>query len=70
MSTRRWAALAPLAALLAAGCAAAVVTLNAALALAYGYDPIGTLHATEQVYRDSVAQQRPRWFWTAGSPVA
>ena len=46
---------APAAAGLAAACAAAWLALNGALAAAYGYDPIGTLRATEQVYRHSVA---------------
>lgn len=56
--------------LLAAACAGALVVFNVILALATGYDPIGTLRATERVYRDSVAQQRPLWFWAFGSPVA
>ena len=55
---------------LAAGCGAALLLFNIILAAATGYDPIGTLRATEQVYRDSVAQQRPLWFWAFGSPVA
>ena len=33
------------------------LAFNIILAAATGYDPIGTLRATEQVYRDSVAQQ-------------
>ena len=36
----------------------------------YGYDPIGTLRATEQVYRRSLAEVRPYWFWVLGSPIA
>ncbi len=55
---------------LAALSGAAVVALQGSLALGYGYDPIGTLRATEQVYRDSLAQVRPYWFWVVGSPVA
>jgi hypothetical protein len=55
---------------LATMCAAALVALNIILAAASGYDPVGTLRATEQVYRDSVSQQRPLWFWAFGSPVA
>jgi hypothetical protein len=55
---------------LAGACAAALAAANLLLAAGYGYDPIGTLRATEQVYRDSVAQQRPLWFWAFGSPVA
>ncbi len=48
----------------------AVAALQGALAARYGYDPIGTLRATEQVYRDSLARVRPYWFWLFGSPVA
>ena len=55
---------------LAALCGVAVAVLQGAIALRYGYDPIGTLRATEQVYRDSLAQVRPYWFWVLGSPVA
>jgi methylthioxylose transferase len=36
----------------------------------YGYDPIGTLRATEDAYRHSVASVRPYAFWVLGSPVA
>ena len=55
---------------LAAACGLAVAALNGALALAYGYDPIGTLRATEALYRNSVASVRPYWFWALGSPAA
>jgi methylthioxylose transferase len=58
------------AALLAAGCAAAVAALNAGLNVATGYDALGTLSATGDVYRNSLAQIRPYWFWVLGSPVA
>jgi methylthioxylose transferase len=51
-------------------CAAATFALNGVLALAYGYDPIGTLRATEAVYRRSLAQIRPYWYWLPGSPLA
>jgi methylthioxylose transferase len=54
----------------AAACAAAWLALNGALAAAYGYDPIGTLRATESVYRHGVASVRPHAFWVFGSPVA
>jgi methylthioxylose transferase len=50
-------------------CAAAWLALNGGLAAAYGYDPIGTLRATEEVYRHSVAAVRPYAFWAFGSPV-
>lgn len=55
---------------LAVVCAAALVAFNLILVVATGYDPIGTLRATEQVYRDSVSTKRPLWFWAFGSPVA
>jgi hypothetical protein len=55
---------------LAAACAAATIGLQAALAGAAGYDPIGALRATEAVYRESLASVRPYAFWVAGSPVA
>jgi hypothetical protein len=55
---------------LGVACAAALIAFNAALAGIYGYDPIGTLRATEQVYRRSLAQVRPYWFWVLGSPIA
>jgi len=58
------------AALLGGGCAVAVVALDGTLAAATGYDPIGTLRATERVYRTSLAEVRPYTFWVAGSPVA
>jgi methylthioxylose transferase len=66
-----WRRRGPSAALALAGsCALAWVALNGALAAAYGYDPIGTLRATEAVYRNSVASVRPYAFWAFGSPVA
>jgi hypothetical protein len=72
-----WAALVVLqregprrAALLAAACALAVLLLNVALAAWTGYDPIGTLHSTEAVYRNSLARVRPYEFWVFGSPSA
>ncbi|MBO9534793.1 MAG: hypothetical protein J7513_17600 [Solirubrobacteraceae bacterium] len=47
-----------------------VAAVQGGLAAWAGYDPIGTLHATEQVYRDSLARLRPYAFWLFGSPVA
>jgi hypothetical protein len=77
MAVGAWAALVVLqregrrsAVAVAAGCAAAWAALNGALAVAYGYDPIGTLLATDGVYRNSVASIRPYLFWALGSPVA
>ena len=51
-------------------CAAALAAFYAVLAAATGFDPIGTLRATEQVYRFGIADQRPYWFWVGGSPSA
>jgi methylthioxylose transferase len=42
----------------------------AALLAATGFDPIGTLRATEQVYRAGIATERPYWYWLPGSPTA
>lgn len=56
--------------LVAAACGVGFVGINAVLAAGWGYDPIGTLRATEGVYRNSLAQVRPLWFWLFGSPVA
>jgi methylthioxylose transferase len=58
------------AARLAVVCALPFLILNAWLVAAYGYDPIGTLRATEAVYRRSLAEIRPYWFWVLGSPIA
>ncbi len=55
---------------IAAGCAVAVAGVDAVLWLASGYDAIGTLRATERVYRHSLARERPYAFWVLGSPVA
>jgi methylthioxylose transferase len=48
----------------------ALVALHAAFAARTGFDPIGTLHATERVYRFGIASERPYWFWLPGSPTA
>jgi methylthioxylose transferase len=55
---------------LAAACGVAVLVLDGALALATGYDPVGALAATKQVYDNSLATRRPYLFWVFGSPVA
>jgi hypothetical protein len=55
---------------LAVVCAVPFLVFNAWLAGAYGYDAIGTLRATEAVYRRSLADVRPYWFWSLGSPIA
>lgn len=55
---------------LAAACGVAVLAFDGTLALAFGYDPIGTLRATEGYYRNSAASVRPYEFWLFGSPTA
>jgi methylthioxylose transferase len=55
---------------LAGSCALACLALDGALAAVYGYDALGTLRATEAVYRNSIASVRPYAFWAFGSPVA
>ena len=37
---------------------------------ATGFDPIGTLRATEDVYRAGIASARPYSYWLLGSPAA
>lgn len=54
----------------AASSGAGFLGVNAILAAGWGYDPVGTLLATETVYRNSLAQIRPYSFWVFGSPVA
>lgn len=54
----------------AAASGAGFLGINAILAAGWGYDPVGTLIATETVYRNSLAQVRPYHFWVFGSPVA
>jgi len=51
-------------------CAAALLAVHGVLAALTGFDPIGTLRATEQVYRFGIAGERPYWFWLPGSPTA
>ena len=55
---------------LAAVCGAVLVAFYALLHAAAGFDPIGTLRSTEEVYRAGIASTRPYWFWLFGSPVA
>jgi hypothetical protein len=50
--------------------AAALLLFHGALAALTGFDPVGTLRATEQVYRFGIASERPYWFWLTGSPTA
>ena len=55
---------------LSVACGVALIAFYAVLYAATGFDPIGTLRATEQVYRLGIAQTRPYWFWLTGSPTA
>jgi methylthioxylose transferase len=55
---------------LAAGFGAAVLAFNGAVWAVAGYDPVGTLAATQDYYDRSLARIRPYWFWWLGSPVA
>ena len=55
---------------LAALCGAALVAFYALLHAATGFDPVGTIRATEEVYRAGIASTRPYWFWLLGSPTA
>jgi hypothetical protein len=55
---------------LSAVCGAALVAFYALLYAGTGFDPIGSLRATEDVYRAGVATIRPYWYWLLGSPVA
>ena len=54
---------------LAATCGVVVVAFHAAFWALTGFDPIGTIRATEEVYRAGVASMRPYWYWLLGSPV-
>ena len=54
---------------LAAGCGVALLAFHGAFAAATGFDPVGTIRATEEVYRAGVASMRPYWYWILGSPV-
>jgi hypothetical protein len=51
-------------------CAAVLAAVHAALAALTGFDPVGAIRATEQVYRFGIASERPYWFWLPGSPAA
>jgi hypothetical protein len=51
-------------------CGAVVLAAQAAVAGATGYDPVGTLRATESVYRFGIADRRSYWYWLPGSPTA
>jgi methylthioxylose transferase len=55
---------------LAATCGVALVVFYAFLYAATGFDPVGTLRSTEEVYRAGIASMRPYAYWLFGSPVA
>ena len=55
---------------LSALCGVALLAFYAALYGLSGYDPIGTLRATEDVYRAGIASLRPYSYWVLGSPSA
>jgi hypothetical protein len=55
---------------LSALCAVALLAFHAGLHAATGFDPLGTLRSTEEVYRAGIASTRPYWYWVLGSPVA
>jgi hypothetical protein len=51
-------------------CGGVLLAVHGAFAALTGFDPIGTLRATEQVYRFGIASERPYWYWLPGSPTA
>jgi hypothetical protein len=55
---------------LAAITGAVLLAFHALFALATGFDPLGTLHATSRVYEVGIASRRPYAFWFFGSPTA
>jgi methylthioxylose transferase len=50
-------------------CGVVLLALHGAFAALTGFDPIGTVRATEEVYRLGIASIRPYWYWLFGSPV-
>lgn len=50
-------------------CGVVLLALHGAFSALTGFDPIGTVRATEEVYRLGVASVRPYWYWVLGSPV-
>ncbi|WP_157592212.1 hypothetical protein [Solirubrobacter soli] len=49
---------------------AILLAFHAAFAAATGFDPLGTLQATHQVYDIGIASRRPYAYWLFGSPTA
>jgi len=54
---------------LAATCGVVLLAFHGAFSALTGFDPVGTVRATEEVYRAGVATMRPYWYWLLGSPV-
>jgi len=54
---------------LAATCGVVLLAFHAAFWALTGFDAVGTIRATEEVYRAGVASMRPYWYWLLGSPV-
>ena len=55
---------------LGAAAAAGLVVFYLAMFALFGYDIVGALGATADVYRVSIARIRPYWYFLTGSPVA
>jgi hypothetical protein len=55
---------------LGALCGAALLAFYALLYAGTGFDPLGTLQATSDVYRAGIASVRPYSYWLLGSPAA
>src|SRR3954453_13420459 len=47
-----------------------LLAFHALFALATGFDALGTLAATHEVYDIGIASRRPYWYWLFGSPTA
>jgi hypothetical protein len=58
------------ASVVALGVAAGVASVNVALALTLGYDPVAVVRALAPIYRHGIAAHRPYLYWLFGSPVA
>lgn len=56
--------------ILAAGCGLVLLAFYALLWALTGFDAVGSIRATEGVYRFSVASIRPYEYWLFGSPAA
>ena len=58
------------AAKVAVAAGAGVVVFYAAAFAAFGFDILGAIATTEDIYRVSIARLRPYWYFLFGSPVA